>query len=70
VELLTEVDEEAAVALALVLGKNHDAGHVVLLLTVFLLERREREVERVGMETHSEQACASTYSRILVSVVR
>lgn len=39
---LTEVDEKAAVAFALVLWKNHDARHVVLLLTVFLLEVEER----------------------------
>lgn len=39
---LTEIDEEPAVALALVLGKNHYAGNVVLLLAVLLLVR-ERE---------------------------
>lgn len=65
-ELLTEVDEEATVAFALVLGKNHDAGHVVLLLTMLLLEgERERERERFqwggkGMVMYSEKDCAIT----------
>lgn len=43
-KLLTEIDEEPAVALALVLGKNHDAGNVVFLLAVLLLVKEgERE---------------------------
>lgn len=47
---LTEVDEKAPVAPALVLWKNHDARHIVLLLTVFLLEKREddRIIRRGG----------------------
>lgn len=35
--MLTEINEEPAIALALVLGKNHYAGNVVLLLAVLLL---------------------------------
>lgn len=46
---LTEVDEKATVALALVLWKNHDARHVVLLLTVLLLE------EEAGRQGHEER---------------
>lgn len=38
---LTEVDEKAPIALALVLWKNHDARYVVFLLTVLLLERTQ-----------------------------
>ena len=38
VVLLTEIDEEAPVASSLVLRENHDAGHIVLLLTVLLLQ--------------------------------
>lgn len=39
---LTKVDEEATVAPALVLRKNHDTRYVVFLLTVLFLERRHR----------------------------
>lgn len=39
--LLTEVYEEAAISFPLVLGEDHDAGHVVLLLAVLLLRTNE-----------------------------
>lgn len=42
VEVLTEVDEKASVALALILWKNHDAWYVVFLLTVLLLKKKDR----------------------------
>lgn len=38
--ILTEVNEESAIALALILWKNHDAGYVIFLLTMFLLKRK------------------------------
>lgn len=36
-KVLTKVNEESPIALALILWKNHDAGHIILLLTMFLL---------------------------------
>lgn len=38
-QILTEVNEESSISLALILWKNHDAGYVIFLLTMFLLER-------------------------------
>lgn len=35
--ILTEIDEKPAIALTLVLGKNHYTGNVVFLLAVFFL---------------------------------
>lgn len=40
--ILTEIDEKSAVALTLVLGKNHYARDIVFLLTMlFLVEKTE-----------------------------
>lgn len=38
--ILTEIDEKPAIALTLVLGKNHYAGNVVLLLAVLFLVKK------------------------------
>jgi hypothetical protein len=39
-KILTEIDEKPAIALTLVLGKNHYTGNVVFLLAVlFLVEK-------------------------------
>lgn len=71
---LTEVDEKASVALALVLWKNHDARHVVLLLTVLLLERRERHrripplENKYIMETTSQSRPVWVYMRVLMEL--
>lgn len=63
-EALTEVDEEPSVAPALILGKNHDAGHIVLLLTVLLLQRGKThthtDVRGKSMEKYSKKASAGS----------
>ena len=53
---LTEIDEEASVAAALVLGEDHDAGHIVLLLTVLLLQTGHTQTHlRAGTLSQTER---------------
>lgn len=47
--ILTEVNEEPAIALTLVLGKNHYTGNVVLLLAVLLLVEKREKLENNGL---------------------
>jgi len=52
---LTEVDEEPAVALPLILRHGHDAGNVVLLLTVLFL-RSHKTLQRFSIQHTRREA--------------
>jgi len=52
---LTEVDEEPAVALSLILRHGHDAGNVVLLLTVLFL-RSHKTLQRFSIQHTRREA--------------
>lgn len=68
-EALTEVNEKASIALALVLWKNHDARDVVFLLTVLLLEKGKRHrrilpLENIMENDIAEQVCAGAWQGV------
>ena len=50
--ILTEIDEKPAIALALVLGKNHYTGNVVLLLAVLFLVEKTKAKFLAGKTKH------------------
>lgn len=50
--ILTEIDEKPAIALALVLGKNHYTGNVVLLLAVLFLVEKTKAKCLAGKTKH------------------
>lgn len=70
-EALTEINEKASIALALVLWKNHDARYIVFLLTVFLLEKEGEtqahfDIRKHIMEPASQSGPVWVYSRVLM----
>ena len=74
-DALTEINEKASIALALVLWKNHDARYIVFLLTVFLLEREgetqeDFDIRKHIMEPASQSRPVWAYSRVLMKLMK